>query len=95
MKEMALLAGMVIAPTLSLILAHRFRYRTLRARRVFWYGLMGWGGGLVVTVLAMIVPALQWSGGDLRTALVYGAATGGFILGSGFGLLVPARADAS
>ena len=82
MHQLALVAGLFGAPIVLLSVGHRLRYRTRLAKRLFFGGVVGHTCGLIVSVVAMLSPAVSWAGGgDVRTLLVYWSMLGGVALG--------------
>jgi hypothetical protein len=80
--QAVLLAGIFAPPLLLLAVGHTYRHRSHPARGLFWGGVVGYGVGLVVTALAMLVPAVDWAGGSaLRAAVVHAGPLAGGLLG--------------
>jgi len=90
MDSAALLAGFFLAPALLLVLGHGLRKRVPRARYRFWGGIVGYLLGVVVAVLAMMIPPTGWAGeGGLRSSMVHWAMVTGCLLGVFVGSLFP------
>lgn len=90
----ALLAGFFFAPALLLALGHGLRKRVPRARSRFWGGVMGYGVGMVLAILAMMIPPNDWGGeGDLRSVVIHWAMAAGCLLGVSVGSLFPREAS--
>jgi hypothetical protein len=82
MHQLGLLAGLIGMPVVLLALGHRLRYRTRTAKRLFFGGVIGHTAGLIISVVAMLSPAISWAGGgDVRTLLVHWSMLVGVALG--------------
>lgn len=92
-----LLAGVFAPPLLLLAMGHAYRHRSAWARGAFWGGVVGYGVGLVLTAAAMLVPAVDWTGGSpLREMVVHAGPLAGGLLGLGMGwALAAARRENS
>lgn len=85
--QILLLVGTLAPPLAMLALGHSYRHRGGGARGAFWGGVVGYGVGVVVTVAAMLLPAVAWAGGPVvREAVVHGALLAGSVLGMAVGL---------
>lgn len=85
----ALLAGIFAPPLVLLAIGHAYRHRSHPARGLFWGGVVGYGAGLVATAAAMLVPAVDWTGGSpLREMVVHAGPLAGALLGMGVGWLL-------
>lgn len=90
--QVVLLAGVFVPPLLMLAMGHSYRHRTPPARSAFWGGVVGYGVGVIVTVIAMLVPAVAWGGGPvLRAFVVHGALLAGSVVGMAAGWAKGAR----
>ncbi len=88
----ALLAGIFAPPLVLLAVGHTYRNRSHPARGLFWGGVVGYGVGLVVTAAAMLVPAMDWTGGSpLRASVVHAGPLAGALLGMAVGRLLARR----
>lgn len=66
----AMLLGAFVVPVVLLVLGHRFRRRSPRARRAFWGAVIGHVLAVPIASAAAIYPAAEWDAGDrLRGAL--------------------------
>jgi hypothetical protein len=95
--HVVLLAGVFAPPLVLLAMGHAYRHRSARARGAFWGGVVGYGAGLVFAAAAMLVPAVDWTGGSpLREMVVHAGPLAGGILGVGVGWALAAarRKDA-
>lgn len=81
-----LLAGIFVPPLVLLGTGHAYRHRSRATRGAFWGGVGGYSVGLVLTAVAMLVPAVDWTGGSLlRESIVHAGPLAGFLLGVGVG----------
>lgn len=81
-----LLAGIFAPPLLLLAVGHAYRHRSHTTRGLFWGGVVGYGVGLGITAVAMLVPAVDWTGGSpLREMVVHAGPLVGGLLGMGMG----------
>lgn len=60
----AMLLGAFGVPVVLLVLGHRFRRRSPRARRVFWGALIGHLLAVPIACAAAMYPAAEWDAGD-------------------------------
>lgn len=81
--QIALLSGMFGAPILLVALGHHLRRRTIRAKRLFWGGVIGHTTGIFITLGAMLLsPSASWAGGgDIRVLIVHWSLLGGLVMG--------------
>ncbi|HEX5870246.1 MAG TPA: hypothetical protein VFY65_07525, partial [Longimicrobium sp.] len=84
-SRLALVIGLFVVPALLLWLGHRLRRQTAARRRIFWGATLGYVLGLLVTLVAIHYPAVLWTGGGWRTALVHWGMIVGAVLGAGIG----------
>ncbi len=90
--HVVLLAGVFAPPLVLLTMGHAYRHRSTRARRVFWGGVTGYGAGLVFAAVAMLVPAVDWTGSSpLREMAVHAGPLAGWLLGIGVGWALATR----
>lgn len=82
LARIALLFGLFAAPLLLLALGHRVRDASHREKARFWGGVVGYIVGMLVTVLAMMLPPTAWGdAASLRTLVVHWSMLVGFALG--------------
>ncbi len=92
MAHVVLLAGVFAPPLLLLSMGHAYRHRSPRARGAFWGGVVGYGAGLVLAAVAMLVPAVDWTGGSpLRELVLHAGPLAGWLVGVGVGRALAAR----
>ena len=78
----ALLLGLFGVPAVLMILGHRLRGRSEEHKRRFWGGVLGYTLGMVVAIIAMLIPPVDWADGALmRSVLVHWAMLTGGTLG--------------
>ena len=80
-ERVALLLGLFAAPLVLLYLGHRLRGRGPRARHAFWGGVAGYVVGMLISVAAMMMPPVWWTGEAARDFAVHWAMLVGFLLG--------------
>lgn len=92
--QLALLAGLFVAPAVLLRLGGRLRRRGGTARGAFWGGVAGHTLGMTVALWAMMLPPVVWTGGSAwREAAVFGALAAGALLGAAVGAAMGSRRD--
>jgi hypothetical protein len=84
-SRLALVVGLFIIPALLLWLGHRLRRHTPARRRVFWGATIGYLAGMLLVLVAIHYPAVLWTGGGWRTALVHWGMVVGTLMGAGVG----------
>lgn len=86
--QLALLAGLLLAPMALVWLGHGFRTLSLRAKRVFWGGTIGHALGIVLTLVAMMSPPVWWGegGASWRSFAVHWSMLLGALAGIAVGL---------
>ena len=98
LDRLALLLGFFAGPLLALRLGNRFRDRSVPARRIFWGAVIGHSLGMIVTLIATMLPPIAWEHGPaLRHVLVHWSMLAGSVLGvlaAQLGTLRRARTDA-
>ena len=82
-----LLAGLFLPPLVGLWAAHRLRYRSPRMKGAFWGGAVGHTLAALVWLVVTMWPAVEWSPGGGRAAVVAGALLAGAAGGALVGLL--------
>lgn len=91
--QAALLAGVFGPPLLMLALGHAYRHRSPGVRGAFWGGVVGYSLGVVLTVAAMLLPAVAWAGGSAaREFAVHGSLLAAGTLGIAVGWVLGRRA---
>lgn len=90
--QVALLAGLLVAPALLLRLGGALRRRSAAMRGAFWGGVAGHALGAAATLAAMLLPPVVWSGGPAwREAAVFGSLAAGAALGAAIGAALATR----
>ncbi|MEX0891308.1 MAG: hypothetical protein WEB88_03990 [Gemmatimonadota bacterium] len=82
----ALLLGMFVVPGVLLRLGHHLRRQSLTARRMFWGGIVGWCGAVLLMVVASVLPPVLWTEGAREVAVYWSLLVGG-LAGMGVGAL--------
>ena len=75
------LFNLIGVPVWLLRMGHRFRRKSVKHRRMFWYALIGYGLGALVSVGAMLAPPVEWVNAGARSPMVHFGPTIGFFLG--------------
>ena len=90
--QLALLAGLFVAPAVLLRLGGRLRRRGGTARGAFWGGVAGHTLGMSAALWAMMLPPVAWTGGPAwREAAVFGSLAAGALLGAALGAAMGRR----
>jgi len=89
--RLVFLVGMFGPPLLLLAMGRSYRQRSVPARGAFWGGVFGYGVGVVLTLLAMLEPAVAWSDSLMRELTVHGGLLAGSVVGMGSGWALGAR----
>jgi len=90
--QLALLAGLFVAPAVLLRLGGRLRRRGGTARGAFWGGVVGHTLGMAAALWAMMLPPVAWTGGSAwREAAVFGSLAAGALLGAAVGAALRSR----
>lgn len=55
--------GLFIVPLTLVWYGHHLRRRSPNQRAIFWGGVIGYGIGVVITSVFMLVPPVDWAGG--------------------------------
>ncbi len=86
--QIALLAGLFLAPLLLLWAGHHLRRKSRRVRGAFWGGLAGHTIASLIAIWYSMVPPEAWLAGDTVRGVggFYGMLVGG-ALGAAIGLL--------
>lgn len=84
-SRLALVIGLFVIPTFLLWLGHRLRRQTDARRRMFWGATIGYVLGMLATLIAIHYPAILWTDGGWRTAVVHWGMLMGAVLGAGVG----------
>jgi hypothetical protein len=90
-SRLALVIGLFVVPAVLLWLGHRLRRQTPARRRIFWGATVGYGLGMVATLIAIHYPPVRWAGADWRTAVVHWGMLVGAVLGGAAGRLMLRR----
>ncbi|HEX2080518.1 MAG TPA: hypothetical protein VHG08_22635 [Longimicrobium sp.] len=90
-SRLALVVGLFVVPALLLWLGHRMRRQSAARRRVFWGAVIGYLAGMLVTLVAIHYPAVLWTGGGWRTAVVHWGMVVGTAVGAGGGIVATGR----
>lgn len=84
--NLAFLLGVLAPPLALLAMGHAYRKRSELAQKVFWGAVIGYGIGILVTVLAMHAPPVAWDEGvGLRQIVVHWGLLAGAVAGAGVG----------
>lgn len=86
LSKLAFLLGVLAPPLALLAMGHAYRLRSEWERKVFWGAVLGYGVGILVTVVAMHAPPVAWSEGvGLRQVAVHWGLLTGAVAGAGVG----------
>lgn len=89
-----LLAGWFLLPVVLLWLGQHLRAASARRRRTFWGGVIGYGLGVLASLLALHAPPVLWQD-DGRMWLALGGVALGAVAGMAAGALSSRRAPGS
>jgi uncharacterized membrane protein len=92
-SRLALVIGLFVVPALLLWLGHRLRRQTDARRRVFWGATIGYVLGILLTLVTIHYPAILWTGGGWRTAVVHWGMVVGTAVGAGVGSAIAGGAS--
>jgi len=93
--KVGLLLGLFGPPLLLLAVGHAYRHRSSKARAAFWGGVVGYGVGVVLTTLALMLPSVAWAEGSLlRSGAVHWSLLAGGVAGAAVGWALGARGTA-
>jgi L-cystine uptake protein TcyP (sodium:dicarboxylate symporter family) len=90
-SRLALVIGLFVIPTVLLWLGHRMRRQTEVRRRVFWGATIGYVLGMLLTLVVIHYPAVLWTGGGWRTAMVHWGMLVGAAVGAAIGAITAKR----
>ena len=88
-EAIALLGGLFIVPLILLAVGKKFRTRSPRVRRAFWYVVIAHTLGALSAIIAMMIPPLHWEGGSItRIAIVYSSMLAASIVAATISLMI-------